>query len=184
VEPSGTHHYNQINEDMHQTGLRLGVREILGLPPLFDLSQEPRRHQPKVEEKMVLPVTEVACQDLARSRHSHMPRTNPSQDPMQPLAMAAARQRRRGDPRIHASAPPPRYLLPTCRQSHAPAAARSPLHLIALACLLCPLPFGETGAATAACAGDGSGRRVWRLGLVGRLLCCPSGGRHGSQIRS
>jgi hypothetical protein len=41
----------------------------------------------------------------------------------------------------------------TCRQPHTPAATRSLLHLVAAACLLCPLLFGETGATTAACAG-------------------------------
>jgi hypothetical protein len=48
VEPSGTRHCNQIDEDQHQADLRLGMRETLGLPPLFDQASSPhatsRRH--------------------------------------------------------------------------------------------------------------------------------------------
>jgi hypothetical protein len=110
-----TCHCNQINENMHQTDLRLSVREILGRPPLFDPSQQPPRHQPGVKEKMILPVTETArpCQDQARSRRrNRRPRLDPSQGPLQPPpAMAAARPCRRGNPWIRASAPPPQHLL-------------------------------------------------------------------------
>jgi hypothetical protein len=71
----------------------------------------------------------------------------------------------------------------TCRLLHAPAATRLLPHLIADACLIFPLPFGETGATTAAGAeggsGRGDGRRMWRLGLVWGLRCFPSGGDTG-----
>jgi hypothetical protein len=36
AEPSGTRHFGQINNGMHQTDLHLGARETLGPPPLFD----------------------------------------------------------------------------------------------------------------------------------------------------
>jgi hypothetical protein len=49
--------------------------------------------------------------------------------------------------------------------------------------LLCPLPFGETGAATATCSGrqhrSGERLEVWLLELVRRLWCRPSGGDTG-----
>jgi hypothetical protein len=35
MEPSGTQHFGKINETLHQVDLRLGMREILGLPPFI-----------------------------------------------------------------------------------------------------------------------------------------------------
>jgi hypothetical protein len=169
MEPFGTCHFSQINEDMHHTDLRLGVRENLGQSPLFDPSQQPPRHHLQVEEKMILQVTETNHKDQARScRRSHRPKSNPeahySHHPPWHLRVRAAEE-------ILGSAPqrrPHDTSSSTCRLRHASATTRSPFHLFAIACLLCPLPFGDTGAATAdgGGSGQGDGRRMWLLELV------------------
>jgi hypothetical protein len=84
--------------------------------PLFDPSQHPPRHQPEVEEKMILRVPKTNNKDQARSRRcSHRPKS----DPKRPVAAAA----RHGN---YASAPPRKSSYP--RLSDAPTAAL-PLHV-------------------------------------------------------
>lgn len=109
AEPSGARHCNQINGDRHQTDLRLGVREIIELPPLFEPNQQPPRHQPEEEEEeIILPVAEATRQDQARSCR---PRSDPSRYPPWHLHVRAAKEELGSAPQRHhhgtSSAPNP-----------------------------------------------------------------------------
>jgi hypothetical protein len=124
---------------MHRTDLRLGVREILGRPPLFD----PRPASPTP------PAGSRGEDDLASCRNnpqgsSMQPPPQPQiqliqEGPLQPPpAMAATCPRLRGNPRIRASVPPPWHLF-----LYMPPTARARRHEIAASpCRGCmpPLP--------------------------------------------
>ena len=165
-EPSGTRHFHQIDGDKHQTDLRLGVREILEPPPLFNPSQQPPRDQPEVEEKMVLPVAEAARQDQAHSRR-HSPRSDrprPAAAAARHGSYASAPPRRSSDPRLSAAttAPaPPQAANRTRPPPRGRRSASSPLHASFALCRLArrapPPPPAPAAAAAGGTAGSCGG---------------------------
>jgi hypothetical protein len=82
------------------------MREILGHPPLFDPTSSPHAKL-EVEEKMILQVAETNHKDQARGRRPIWSKKGPLQPPP---GMVGTHSRRWGNPRIRASAPPPRHL--------------------------------------------------------------------------
>jgi hypothetical protein len=165
---------------MHQTDLCLGMREILGRSPLFDPSQQPPRHQPEVEEKMILQVTKTTHKDQALQLPPQPQITDlrmPATAAAHHGSYASAPPRKSSDPRLSAA---PTTLLPL--QPSTACARRHEIVASPRGRCMPPLPSAvwQIGAATAASAGGGSGRgdgqRMWRLGLVWGLRCRPSRG--------